>query len=229
MNPAAIHHALHSAEVKGTPRMALLVMAVLADHRGRVQISYRELGRMCGVSAQVASDAVSALRVAKLIQIVDAGAGTAASVWQVLAGREGLAQGARKTQETPAKLTPKRADAKPEPEPSVRAEKNILPQNSVKHDAAPEKPLPPPFNPALPPWAPRSDVGRALLAARAQPHPDQPLYWHRKEHAAELEALCIAARVTVDQLCNALTRIEPQPKLRRIRDLAEALKEGAKG
>lgn len=43
MNLSAAHHALHIAEVKGTPRMVLLVMALHADHRGRVQIGYRDL------------------------------------------------------------------------------------------------------------------------------------------------------------------------------------------
>lgn len=235
MNFTAIHHALHETDLKGTPRMAFLVMALHADHRGRVQIGLRDLARMCGVSPQAASDAEKALRGEGLTQVVEGGAGSAPSVYQLLPDQPGRARAASKPAQEPRPQTENPPDAAPPTPPGVKATPPDDPPPSVKLDATLRQP---PDNveahslvqqPSIPPWAPQSNVGRVLVAARAQPHPDQPLYWHRREHSADLDALCIAAQVSVDQLCAALSKIEPQPHMRRMRDLAEALRKGAKG
>ena len=245
MNTTALEFALHDSPLKGTPRMALLVLALHADHRGRVQIGLRDIGRMCGVSAQIAADAVSMLREQKLIKVLTEGTGTAASVYRVSVPRKDTAQGDEDSPQVqvdqdviwgdvaagagnsdqPASITQNPLPFSEKHTPAAKPESPPPPFEYREFHVSPDGVLQGPSRQivAIPAWAPQNAVGRVLAAARVQLDHAMPLYWHRREHRDELEQQLSAAKVTLDQLCTALEAAPAQPEAKRIRDLVAAV------
>lgn len=234
MNLTALNHALHCSPLKGTPRLALIVMALHADHHGRVRISQRDLAAMCNISPQAAANAISGLRGDGLVQVVDTGTGTAPSAYLLTAAGSTLAP----------------SEQKPEPNPTAEREIQVdtkpLEQRSAQVEIAPDVAgsAPPQFAfqtagitqdgylrgtetqiAAIPSWAPRNAVGRVLAACRAEQHPQQQFYWHRREHAAELDQARSAADLTLDQLCERLEQRPSIPQPARMSALVQAAKE----
>lgn len=227
MNPAALHSAL-SSTAKGTTRLALIVMAIHADHRGRIAISARDLGEMCGVSPQAASETLGKLVGSKAVKLVEKGEGQRPSVYLFASALPQLATRPLEIAATREAAKEIMGDTFDYKELVIttgqKPVSNFTPKVEPEPQADTPKPAPSPEFP-VPPWAPRNAVGQVLGAARANPHPDMPFYWHRTEHAQDLERACFAAKITKQQLCERLMRREPIPQPRNMAELVEAAKE----
>lgn len=74
----------------------------------------------------------------------------------------------------------------------------------------------------MPRHLPESRVGYVLAAAGVQPRQDQPFYWFRMEHEADLDALCKALSMDAAAIAARLSQAKVRiPDLRRIADLVE--------
>lgn len=200
MSALDTHNALHAVGVTGTARLALLVLAIHTDHKGRVAMGARELGVMCGVSRQAALDATAALVSLGLTQIIEKGNGTAPSVYALSRGDSDLdasiAQGAvespkQKQKQTP--VTPPTPDANAPQAVSVKADPDALTRSSVNLDAKPDSGAESVLS--------AGSVQAVLNAARVEVVPDQPFYWSRREHREQLADILARRRQSCAELC----------------------------
>ncbi|MCA0204317.1 MAG: hypothetical protein LCH92_08245 [Proteobacteria bacterium] len=238
MSALDTHLALTDPQPRGAQRLARLVLALHADHRGRVGISLRDLGDMCGVSAQAAAGAIASLIEVDLVAVVEKGSGTAPSVYQLLRPFEVAADERPGTEVFKAvvdHVARERVYAETFPEPRVKAGDALPVIASVNPVAEPvavptERPAPTQMatssaSPVTPPHRdhPQNLVGSLLTAAGVMPRPDEPLFWFRAEHLRVAQQILAEAGVDEGQACALLRRAAPVANVQQLRDLRAAL------
>lgn len=195
----------------GNARLLLLAMAENADRRGRCSVPLRDLATMCAVSKALVSQLVKSLIDAGHIRrLGQRGKMTNVVVYQIVADESspGLVIYTSAAQEVVTKM----ADPN---EIQVNVGRADVPAEPTVVQPEPQPPSVPIKNVHYSPdpitlGHPNNDVGHVLTAAGIPARQDQPMYWFRQEHQADLEALLKASGMSIGELCKAL-RSAPRP------------------
>ena len=185
MSGRALNHVWTRSQATGTARLVLAVLADHAGHDGTVAMPQRLVAEYCGLSKTYTAQAIKDLVQLRDLSLVDAGGG----------------------RDTPATYKVNMSIPGPSPEPIRSGTTKTAPEPPQKPQIEPvkaqieaQKPIPPIREVEAPSGASVDDVLSLLGAAGVKPDPEQPLFWHRREHRNELTNIMQASGKTVAEL-----------------------------
>lgn len=204
MSPLDIHLSVTESKVDTSARFVRLVLALYSSQFGQVGMGLKPLANITGLSHTGVSDAINRLVAAGEIKVVEKGAGTRASVYQLHRPKKKQEKPVEETRQQLEKIvksavpevveaTPITPPQKPEAAPQVQAPKKTEP-NRITSD----------------------EVARVVKAAGIETSVEQPLYWRRSGHIADLRDLLDTFKTDVDGLCDMLAGIAPVGRVQRL-------------
>ena len=208
----AIFETLRASDTKQGPRLALVMMALKANHLGDVTLSAADLGEMCNTSKQAAATNIRKLIASGDIEVKTQPAGSVPGTYNLphLKCDPALTQAITKMRE----VLPHPKDVQHIPIRDLSQIKAKPAPVEVKTQQAPADAFG--AAPSLKVTTGSAEVSslevtRIMKAAGAF-DPAQPLYWARREHRAAVDAILAQLACTPTQL---------------VQRIQQALKEGA--